>query len=152
MNVHVHVPESRKTLIDFRLFVKSRHISIVHSCIQRTRDFERSLFVCLLWVCEFFIFLFFNNFIYFMAVTTQTDFKIFNLEYHKKVSKVEHTCLLAILYFTVLYIVLGFVTLIFSQKGLTKHYSSASLEPSCRTKYLRGVKKAPTFNIFTRFF
>lgn len=102
MNVHVHVPESWKTLIDFRLFVKSRHISIVHSCIQRTRDFERSLFVCLFWVCEFFIFfyfLFFNNFIYFMAVTTQTDFKIFSLEYHKKVSKVEHTCLLAILFY-----------------------------------------------------
>lgn len=55
-------------------------------------------------------------------------------------------------YFTVLYIVLSFVTLIFSQKGLTKHYSSASLELSCRTKYLRGVKKAPTFYIFTRFF
>lgn len=100
--MNVHVPESRKTLIDFRLFVKSRHISIVDSCIQRTRDFERCLFVCLLWVCEFFIFfifLFFNNFIYFMAVTTQTDFKIFNLEYHKKVSKVEHTCLLAISFY-----------------------------------------------------
>lgn len=38
-----------------------------------------------------------------MAVTTQTDFKIFNLEYHKKVSKVEHTCLLAILFYGSLY-------------------------------------------------
>lgn len=120
--MNVHVPESRKTLIDFRLFVKSRHISIVHSCIQRTRDFERFLFVCLLWVCEFFIyffFLFFNNFIYFMAVTTQTDFKIFNLEYHKKVSKVEHTCWLAILFYCSLHNV-SFVTLIFSQKGPNK--------------------------------
>lgn len=57
--MNVHVPESLKTLIDFRLFVKSRHISIVHSCIQRIRDFERSLFVCLLWVCEFFILFFY---------------------------------------------------------------------------------------------
>lgn len=99
----------------------------------------------------FIFFFFFNNFIHFMAVTIQTDFKIFNLEYHKKVSKVEHTCWLTILFYGSLHSAIGFVTLIFSQKGLTKHYSSASLELSCRTKYLRGVKKAPTFYIFTRF-